>query len=276
MPSRTAASIAATSSGALPFEADARSRWARSAPCSCRCTRAERPRRPLARRPAACGVAGRDPGDVRAVIGVLGVEGGACFHVSRRAAGTRARRSPSRSCRPALALREAGGHRVAGRVEERVTLVDAVVDDPDLHALARGRQAPAPQSAGAPICRGRRSSCAPVAAGGTRRERRQACGAQGPALRGARRPRRRWRPRGSASARRRRGGRRASRCRTGAARRRCARLSLGAPAYASGGEVERDDYLGRSLRSCARPLTRPSPSRRARRGREHERGERGA
>ena len=39
-----------------------------------------------------------------------------------------------------VALREAGRHRVAGRVEEGVRLVDAVVDDPDLDPVARGAE----------------------------------------------------------------------------------------------------------------------------------------
>ena len=41
-------------------------------------------------------------------------------------------------------LRIPGGHRVAGRVEERVRLVDALVDDADLDPLARGREVGAP------------------------------------------------------------------------------------------------------------------------------------
>ena len=102
-----------------------------------------------ARRPR---VAGGDPGDVRAVERGPAVErraGPACPSPGR---GTRARRSPSASCSPP-ALAGSRPDTEAGRVEERVRLVDPVVDDADLDALAaragrRSRTSVAPISDG--------------------------------------------------------------------------------------------------------------------------------
>ena len=79
--------------------------------------------------------AGRDPGDVRRVERV-----GAVDREPSLLAGAGPRERPRddhlRRRVLGLALREAGRVRVAGRVEERVRLVDPVVDDPDLDPLA--------------------------------------------------------------------------------------------------------------------------------------------
>ena len=81
------------------------------------------------------GVAGGDPGDVRAVERGPRVDGQRCALVcagpDEGAGDDHLRRRPLRA-----ALREAGGIAVALRVEEGVRLVDAVVDDSDLHPLA--------------------------------------------------------------------------------------------------------------------------------------------
>ncbi len=127
-------------------------------------------------------VAGRDPGDVRPVARVVLAErelrargefaplfgaNDACDdHLRRR--------------EPVLALGEAGRHRVAGRVEERVLGVDARVDDPDLDSLSRGVERLRPR---APV---RRSAAGVEASRGCvgrgragRRARREAPGAAG-------------------------------------------------------------------------------------------------
>ena len=90
-------------------------------------------------------VAGGDPGDVRPVLRLA---------AGRRAASRSASSAPGRRERAGddhlgrrvgrVALRVAGGHREAGRREERMRLVDAVVDHADLDPVARGRERRAP------------------------------------------------------------------------------------------------------------------------------------
>ena len=90
-------------------------------------------------------VPGRDPGDVRAVLRLLGIE----RELGEARAGGGGREGSSRDHLRGrvggLALRKAGWHRIPGGIEERMPVVDAVVDDPDLHPLARGRQPGAPE-----------------------------------------------------------------------------------------------------------------------------------
>ena len=116
------------------------------------------------------------PGDVRAVLGAVGVEGGA--H-ARRAAGRRegARHDDLAVRRAREALREARRVAVAGARERRPGHVDAVVDDADAHAVAgRGEAAvePAPERRGAD--HGRHAvGAAPGPASGRSRRARRAC-----------------------------------------------------------------------------------------------------
>ena len=146
MPSRTAASIPATISGELP-----------SSPNSSRRDRQHavvadvRPRRDpgdlhLAGRPgrARAVVAGGDPGDVRAVLRLLRVERQLRVAPVRARRRERARDDHLGRRVGRVALRVAGGHREAGRREERMRLVDAVVDHADLDPVARGRERRAP------------------------------------------------------------------------------------------------------------------------------------
>ena len=86
--------------------------------------------------PATC-VPCSDSFGVERELGVLGPRGGRREGAGGDHLGGRVRR---------LALREAGRHRVAGRVEERMPVVDSVVDDRDLHPLACGREALAPET----------------------------------------------------------------------------------------------------------------------------------
>ena len=85
----------------------------------------------------------------------------------KRALRSRAVRSGRRKCarhdhlrgrEALLALRKPGRHRVAGRIEERVILIHAGVDDADLDALARRLETCAPERRCADLL-GRRVSC---------------------------------------------------------------------------------------------------------------------
>ena len=109
-----------------------------------------------ARRRGRAGDAGGDAGDVRAVERRVGIDGEApgCARVraGEDARDDHLRRRPLRA-----APREAGGVREAGRIEERVRLVDAVVDDRDLDARCRRRRSRA-RSTSAPMMDGERSS----------------------------------------------------------------------------------------------------------------------
>ena len=101
--------------------------------------------RPLGDRRERVVVAGGDARDVRRVVGVLRVERRVRVLPRRLAAA----RTPCATITFGVVywrvpLREAGGIREAGRREEDVALVEPVVDDPDLHALARGRERRAP------------------------------------------------------------------------------------------------------------------------------------
>ena len=91
----------------------------------------------------------RDPGDVRSVLGVLGVERYAGVLPRRPRRRERARDDHLRGREARVSLGVARRGRVALRVEERMRLVDALVDDPDLLALARGRERRAPERGGA-------------------------------------------------------------------------------------------------------------------------------
>ena len=91
------------------------------------------------------GVTGRDPGDMRAVPGVLGVERLAGVPPGRRPRREGPGHDHLRVRVRRLALREAGRHRVAARREEGVVLLDAVVHDPDAHPVAGRRQVGAPE-----------------------------------------------------------------------------------------------------------------------------------
>ena len=86
-----------------------------------------------------------DSGDVGAVLGLLRVErhvrvarpwGGRLEGSRDDHLGGRVRRLP---------LGEAGWHREAGRIEERMPLVDPVVDDPDLRSLTARRELGPPE-----------------------------------------------------------------------------------------------------------------------------------
>jgi hypothetical protein len=81
------------------------------------------------------GVPGRDPRDVRPVERGVSVEREPA-RPPRVRAGERTRDDHLRRRPAPPALREAGGKAEAGRAEERVRRFDAVVDDPDLDALA--------------------------------------------------------------------------------------------------------------------------------------------
>ena len=96
-------------------------------------------------------VAGCDPGDVRAVLRAVGRRVERELAVAVVQAGRRegARDDHLRGRVRALALGKARRHREACGREERVRLVYPVVDDPDLHALARGRKRRPPQLRGA-------------------------------------------------------------------------------------------------------------------------------
>ncbi len=95
------------------------------------------------------GVAGGDPGDVRAVEGRVGIERQLSRLARSSGRGRPSRRSPSASCTSCRPSGSRPGTR-SPRVEERVRLVDAVVDDADLHpgAVRAGRSA---ASTSAPI-----------------------------------------------------------------------------------------------------------------------------
>ena len=93
------------------------------------------------------GVAGGDARDVRAVVvDVVDSDEGECLDRIRR---------PRRGERPRdddlwrrvgrVPFREAGWVGQSGRIEERMPLVDALVDDRDLHAVPCGRERRAPE-----------------------------------------------------------------------------------------------------------------------------------
>ncbi len=90
-------------------------------------------------------VAGRDPRDVRRVEGVDGVERPVGVLPARRRRREGARDDDLGRRVRGVSLREAGGIRVAGRFEVWVRLVDPVVDEPDLDALAGGGELRAPE-----------------------------------------------------------------------------------------------------------------------------------
>ena len=170
----------ATISGELPSRPKL-ARSGSSAPCSCRCTRAARRRRATAagRRSRSCRrrrrrsrrrasrartAAGRRAASRTATSSPAGANARATITFARRVGGA--------------ALREAGRHRVAGRVEERVRLVDAVVDDPDLDPVRPRWRGRAPElrradQLGLAVERavGRRRSGRPRATPGKRAER---------------------------------------------------------------------------------------------------------
>ena len=79
-----------------------------------------------------------------AVIGEIGVERELCVRVGRRRRSERSSDDHLGRRIRGLTLRKARGIRVTGRREERVCLVDAVVDDRDLHSLSCGRERRAP------------------------------------------------------------------------------------------------------------------------------------
>ncbi len=85
-------------------------------------------------------VAGGDPGDVSGVGGELGVEGQSRVLPARRRGHECARDDHLRRREGGVALREPGRVRVSGRVEERMSLVDAVVEDRDLDPVAVARE----------------------------------------------------------------------------------------------------------------------------------------
>ena len=91
----------------------------------------------------ACG----DSGDMRAVRGArrLRVERDALGGRRRPRGRERARDDHLRRRERRLTLREARRHRVAGRIEEWMALVDAAVDDADLHPVAGVRETWRPQ-----------------------------------------------------------------------------------------------------------------------------------
>ena len=89
-------------------------------------------------------VAGGDPGDVRRVLGLRRVERQVGVRVLGRRGCERARDDDLVGRVVRIALREAGRHGEAAGREEGMGLVDAVVDDPDLHPVARGGQVRAP------------------------------------------------------------------------------------------------------------------------------------
>ena len=105
-----------------------------------------------------------------------------------------------------LPAREAGRHRQAGRVEEGVLLVDAVVDDADLHALAGGRRGRLPRAAARRSSRGSRWRARGSGRTGRRGRRPAPRRAARPVPSGRRQRARRARP-GSASGRSRRAAR---------------------------------------------------------------------
>ncbi len=143
MPSRTAASMAATISGAFPFGLSPESvPHERLVVADERAWRDARHRAPGGLRAS---VPGRDPGDVGAVRGVVAIEGKRCILGPRSGRRESARGDHLRVREPLLALRKSGRHRVAGRVEERVAVIHAGVDHADLDALSRGLETCAPE-----------------------------------------------------------------------------------------------------------------------------------
>ena len=76
---------------------------------------------------------------------VLAVDGNASVAVAGAGRRERARDDDFRVGEARLALREAGRHCVAAGIEERVRVIDARVDDPDLHALPCGVERGAPE-----------------------------------------------------------------------------------------------------------------------------------
>ena len=95
-------------------------------------------------------VAGGDPGDVGRVLGLLGVERLVAFRQLRRRGRERARDDHLLGRERRVAPSGSPAACEAARVEERVGLVDAVVEDPDLDPVARvassGPTAPARRS----------------------------------------------------------------------------------------------------------------------------------
>src|SRR5204863_2943466 len=93
-------------------------------------------------------IAGCDTRDVGRMLGLGGIEraGRVLPSCTRRWEG--ARRDHLRGREGGVALRETLRHREACGVEETVSLVDAVVDDPDLDSLARGGARGSPELRG--------------------------------------------------------------------------------------------------------------------------------
>ena len=102
-------------------------------------------------------VAGRDPGHVGGVLRVQRVEGAPRVLPLRRAGCEGARDDHLRVGEALVPLREAARHPVPARAEVRMDAVDAVVDDPDLHALAGAREPRAPERGRADEARSRRA-----------------------------------------------------------------------------------------------------------------------
>ena len=102
-------------------------------------------------------VAGRDPGHVGGVLRVQRVIGAPRVLPLRRAGREGAGHDHLRVREAPVPLREPARHPVSARAEVGMDAVDAVVDDPDLHALAGAREPRAPERGRADEARGRRA-----------------------------------------------------------------------------------------------------------------------